>query len=715
MTDLSGHFLGRYQLLMQLGEGGMATVYKAHDTRLERDVAVKIIRSGAFPSETLADVLKRFEREAKSLARLSHPNIVKVHDFGEHEGSPYLVMEYLPGGTLKKVLGKPIPWQDALRILLPIARGVAYAHQHGILHRDIKPANILITESGDPMLSDFGIAKLFEGEQTTVLTNSGMAIGTPEYMAPEQWTGMASPRSDLYSLGIVLYEMITGRKPYVADTPAAILLKQAMEPLPAPRQFVPGLPEAVEFLLIKTLARDLADRYADMNTLIAVMEDLLMAAPTSQPLPPQAAISAIRAEVAAQPIPPIPTRTEMPPARKTILPDLVQQESAPVLYPGTEPRSVPTNRVPGIGIFAIVGVIALFGAAAILIVVLGLVFSRYARSAPSSTVPSSANTGLATAPPAGLKLLPTSTLINAPFPVTDTPASAIASPLPPTPAPSPTATTASMSANGQWIAFNSRMAGNADIYIVDTSGNNLTQLTNSPAHELYPSWSPDGAELVYQTNAGGDMELSIVNIKTKAIRSLTKNECDDWGPVWSPDGDWIAFYSNCDGEKGAREIYKIRADGSGRKQLTITSGQNNWFPAWSPDGEKITFTSNRSGKYRIYTMNADGSNQQELASGCVSAFSPDGSQILYGVYCDDTDALWLMGANGSNPHTVTSGRECKNAMWSPDGRKIVFQESQSGAQGPFAVFIMDLASPDESNWFKLLDYTQNAGSPAWQP
>jgi len=282
MTDLAGQYLGRYYLAERLGEGGMAVVYKAHDTRLERDVAIKIIRSGAFPTDAMGEVLKRFEREAKALAKLSHPNIVKVHDYGEHEGSPYLVMEYMPGGTLRKILGKPIPWQIALRLLLPVARGVEYAHQRGIVHRDIKPANILITESGDPMLSDFGIAKLFEADQTTNLTGTGMAVGTPEYMAPEQWDGKPNPQSDLYSLGIVLYEMVTGRKPYIADTPMSLLIKQATEPLPSPHQFVADLPEALESLLVKSLARDPRDRFADMQTLIRAMEALLASAPTVQ-------------------------------------------------------------------------------------------------------------------------------------------------------------------------------------------------------------------------------------------------------------------------------------------------------------------------------------------------------------------------------------------------------------------------------------------------
>ena len=280
MTDHSGQYFGRYYLAERLGEGGMAVVYKAYDTRLERNVAIKIIRREAFSEEALDEVLKRFEREAKSLAKLSHPNIVKVHDFGEHEGSPYLVMEYLPGGTLKKLLGEPIPWHDAVNLILPVARGVAYAHKRGVLHRDIKPANVLITDSREPMLSDFGIAKLLEGKQTTVLTESGMAIGTPEYMSPEQWTGTTSPFSDQYSLGIVLYEMVTGRKPYEADTPGAILIKQVTEPLPSPSKFVPDLPDPVVHTLIKALEREPGNRYADVDALIAALEGFRMGVPT---------------------------------------------------------------------------------------------------------------------------------------------------------------------------------------------------------------------------------------------------------------------------------------------------------------------------------------------------------------------------------------------------------------------------------------------------
>lgn len=277
MSNLTEQSIGRYHILEKLGEGGMATVYKAYDTRLERNVAVKVLRTEQFIPAQLEMVLQRFEREAKSLAKLSNPNIVNILDFGEHEGMPYLVMEYLPGGTLKKKLGQAIPWQEAIHTLLPVARGLAYAHKHSVIHRDVKPANILISEEDAPILTDFGIAKLLEGTDGQTLTGSGVGIGTPEYMAPEQGMGASTidERADIYSLGIVLYEMVTGRKPYIADTPMAVVLKQMTDPLPLPTQFVPDLPEDVEHILLKALAKEPENRYTDMNALIAAMEGVL--------------------------------------------------------------------------------------------------------------------------------------------------------------------------------------------------------------------------------------------------------------------------------------------------------------------------------------------------------------------------------------------------------------------------------------------------------
>jgi serine/threonine protein kinase len=264
MADLIGKSLGRYHILEQLGEGGMAVVYKAFDTRLERHVAIKVILPGKEQSDKF---LKRFEREAKALAQLSHPNIVKVIDYGEHDGLPYLVMEYLPGGTLKqKLMGKPISWQEAIQIILPISRALGYAHEQKIIHRDVKSSNILITQSGEPMLSDFGIAKILEAEETLDLTGAGVGVGTPEYMSPEQAQGKnVDARSDVYSLGVVFYEMVTGRKPYQAETPMAVVWKLASEPLPSPRQFQPDLTDQIEAVLIKALARNPENRFQTMQ------------------------------------------------------------------------------------------------------------------------------------------------------------------------------------------------------------------------------------------------------------------------------------------------------------------------------------------------------------------------------------------------------------------------------------------------------------------
>ncbi len=207
-----GQDLGRYKILALLGEGGMATVYKALDTRLEREVAIKVIRREAFAPDEMDMLLKRFEREAKSLAGLSHPNIVSVIDNGEFEGSPYIVMVYLSGGTLSERLGKPMPWKESVQMLIPIAQALEYVHERNIINRDVKPSNILMTQKGQPMMTDFGLVKLFGDKENegTHLTSSGTGLGTPDYMAPEQWTGEATSQSDLYSLGVVLYEMITG-------------------------------------------------------------------------------------------------------------------------------------------------------------------------------------------------------------------------------------------------------------------------------------------------------------------------------------------------------------------------------------------------------------------------------------------------------------------------------------------------------------------------
>ncbi|NTV37924.1 MAG: serine/threonine protein kinase, partial [Anaerolineales bacterium] len=219
-----GQHLGRYRIIEQLGAGGMAVVYKAHDPQLDREVAIKVIKQDAFAADQMERILMRFDREAKILAGLNHPNIVKILDFGEQGDMPYLVMEYIAGHTLKKMLkdrrGVPVPWREAARILAPVARALDAAHKHRerIIHRDVKPSNILIDPYGIPMLTDFGIARSLESGDASRLTATGGGVGTYAYMAPEQWSGQdADHRVDIYALGCVFFEMVTGRLPYHAE------------------------------------------------------------------------------------------------------------------------------------------------------------------------------------------------------------------------------------------------------------------------------------------------------------------------------------------------------------------------------------------------------------------------------------------------------------------------------------------------------------------
>jgi eukaryotic-like serine/threonine-protein kinase len=276
MSNLIGKSLGRYHILEQLGEGGMAVVYKAFDTHLEVEVAVKVIRIEDLPPKIVDRSLKRFEREAKSLARLDHSNIVRVTDYGKYEGQPYLVMPYLSGGTLKSRLrGKPIRPEEAAELLIPIADALAYAHKQGMIHRDVKPSNILISAKESAMLTDFGVAKIIDEESTMDLTGTSATVGTPEYMAPEQATAKTvDHRADIYALGVVLYEMVTGRKPFQADTPMAVLIMHARDPLPRPSTFAPKLSGKVEQTLLKALAKDPANRYQKMGEFTAALAAL---------------------------------------------------------------------------------------------------------------------------------------------------------------------------------------------------------------------------------------------------------------------------------------------------------------------------------------------------------------------------------------------------------------------------------------------------------
>jgi eukaryotic-like serine/threonine-protein kinase len=272
---------GRYSIVHALGGGGMARVYLAHDGVLDRDVALKVLRE-QFAEDK--EFVERFKREAQSAAALSHPHIVQVYDRGKAgDGASYIAMEYVPGGTLKERISRtgPLDAGAATSIALQITEALQAAHERGVIHRDIKPHNVLLTTSGDAKVTDFGIAWAVSA---TTISQRSIVLGTASYMSPEQALGKpVTPKSDLYSLGVVLYEMLTGKLPYTAENPVAVSMKHVNEPLCPPREVNPEIPEGMNALVTKLLAKDAEERYENATE---VAEDLRR---VCDGLPPRAA------------------------------------------------------------------------------------------------------------------------------------------------------------------------------------------------------------------------------------------------------------------------------------------------------------------------------------------------------------------------------------------------------------------------------------------
>jgi len=291
MGKLDGQKLGKYELVERMAQGGMAEVYRAFQPGVERYVVIKVLHGHLVDNQ---DIVARFQREARAAGRLQHPHIVRVIDIGVEDDNYFMVMDYLQGGTLGdylKVCGR-LSVDASLRLAAQLVDALQSAHAQGVVHRDIKPSNILFVDDSyqQVVLTDFGLASLRD-DAAGSLTVTGAMVGTPTYMSPEAVRGeVCDERSDLYSLGVVLYEMVTGKPPYTANTPYSMLMKQTNEPLPSPRSINPDLPAVVEELLLRLLAKEPDTRLQSAAQLAQAIHDAQQVlcnqvAPLVTPLP----------------------------------------------------------------------------------------------------------------------------------------------------------------------------------------------------------------------------------------------------------------------------------------------------------------------------------------------------------------------------------------------------------------------------------------------
>lgn|SRR5574341_1958500 len=260
-----GEKVGQYEIVEKLGQGGMATVYKAYHPNLERFVALKVLHPALKQTEGF---IERFEREAKLIAKLDHPNIVAVYDYAEYKSNPYLVMRFIEGETLKTSLARGA-FNRALinQVVVGVGEGLAYAHKQGILHRDIKPSNVMLSKDLKVFITDFGLARMAQVGESTL--SRDMLIGTPQYLSPEQARGeKLDIGSDIYSFGVVIYELMVGKVPFNADTPYAIIHDHIFTPLPMPRDLNPQVSDSIEGFLLKALAKKREDRYRTVDEMV---------------------------------------------------------------------------------------------------------------------------------------------------------------------------------------------------------------------------------------------------------------------------------------------------------------------------------------------------------------------------------------------------------------------------------------------------------------
>ncbi len=664
--DLIGKKIGGYEILELIGHGGMASVYRAQQVSMNRVVAVKILPRQFLNDETY---MQRFNREVRIVAQLEHRNIVPVHDYGEADGQPYIVMRYMSGGSVDDLLHDgALDLDRIVSIIGQIAPALDYAHGKNVLHRDLKPSNILMDDDGGAYLTDFGIARLMgEVNNNATITKHGV-VGTPSYMSPEQAQGQPlNNRSDIYSLGVTLFEMATGKRPFESDTPYGIAVLQVTAPPPQPRSLNPDLSAPVEDVILKALSKDRERRHDTAVQLADVLKDAAehksngFDTQRGYPRPELPPSVDETAEAVASTPPPINNAyTPPPPATSSYtIPPVGSgvRRRLPRRTGGNLLVSVLLGGAIGCGLLALLGVIAF-------VVINGIL---HADITPTPTLP-----GGVLASPA-----PTNTPIRGVRPARA----------------APTATATEVNPVGQRptlppltdgsIVYFAERGDNFDLYKLDLQTRRETQLTDTPSNELDPVVSPDGTQIAYVSDLDGDYDLYLMDVDGGGARRLTDNAVTDRAPAWSPDGEWIAYSSDTLGD-GAHDLYRIRPDGSGATRL-YSDGNRNSDPSWSPDGASLVFSGGAIHDAATWEI-----KRLDLASGGVTSLTSNNVKDWQPIYAPDGGLTYLsdgdghaaiarMNADGSGQRGFYDGVGYEwGVRYSPSGSLITFNSDVSG-------------------------------------
>ncbi len=667
IENLVGRTIGKYRILERLGHGGMADVYRAYQASLDRDVALKVLHPYLMAGEE--DFVGRFRREARDAAALRHPNIVQVFDFDHEDGLYYMVMECIDGRTLKERLkelrkrGRVMSLQEILHILAQIGDALDYAHQQGMLHRDIKPSNIMITGKGRAVLTDFGIARMMGGTRHTM---TGSVTGTPAYMSPEQGRGAdLDHRTDIYSLGIVLYEMVTGQVPFDADTPLAIMMRHVTDPLPSPRARRVDLPEAVETVIKRALYKRPEDRYQSARDMIKALKAAIEGHPLPEPKAPPAEVKPqpVRAGAAQAQM----TRTVAPP--KPLPP---RERAVPA-----EGRGFLTMAALGVMSFLLVLACLVGGALFAIPYLLATptpvqyvrppiltptwtftpkaTFTNTPTDTPSPTnTPTPTNTPLPTDTP----LPPTDT----PIPPTDTPLPPTNTPLPPTYTPTPVPTDTPTPAFGV-----SQLRANPNPI-------NFGQCTTL-------EWEVDNVQAVYLVEGESQEGVGGHDSRQKCPSQTTTYILR----VLYHDGTSKDFPLEVQVEASSGPSQEVKNAPGCNKARDELGVKKQAFCRYSPNGQEIAAPGNGT----LWIVSYDGNSHRAVASSppgyrieenCL--WSPDGQFLAFVLIIQGSGqrTIGMVGRDGSGM-TVLEGMVADWPRWTED-RRLVFMNYGVGEQ-PF--------------------------------